>query len=133
MARSFKNIDNTGFSASSASEGARIMNADGSPNIRKAGLSYLQRLSIYHTLLQMPRTRFFLLIFGWYTLLNLFFAAIYFTIGVNHLSGYPDVCACYRLILRAVFAAESLPAFFRPHAHCPFPRRPRVDDPGCLL
>ncbi len=90
MSRSFKNINNTGFSASSSSEGARIMNADGSPNIRKTGLSFLDRLSIYHTLLRMPRTRFFLLIFGWYTLLNLVFAGIYYSIGVENLAGKQD-------------------------------------------
>jgi inward rectifier potassium channel len=84
MSRKFKNIDNTGFSSS---EGARVMNADGTPNIRKTGLSFLDRFSIYHTLLRMPRARFLLLIFAWYTTLNLFFAGIYYLIGVQHLVG----------------------------------------------
>lgn len=90
MSRKFKNIDNTGFSANSTSEGARVMNADGTPNIRKTGLSFLNRLSIYHTLLRMPRAKFLLLIFAWYTTLNLTFAGIYYLIGIQHLVG-PDV------------------------------------------
>lgn len=96
-------IDNTGFSASSTSEGARIMNADGSPNIRKTGLRLLDRISIYHTLLRMPRVRFLFLIFGWYTLLNLLFAGIYYMIGVEHLVGMQNGVSTFEKLTEAFF------------------------------
>lgn len=102
MARSFKKIDNTGFSASS-SGGSRIMNADGSPNIKKKGLSFLTRLSIYHSLLRMPRMRFFFLIFCWYTSLNLLFAGIYYLIGVSHLGGVEQGISTFEQLSEAFF------------------------------
>jgi inward rectifier potassium channel len=103
MARIFKNIDNTGFSASTATEGARIMNSDGTPNIRKTGMSFITRTSIYHTLLRMPRARFFLIVFGWYTLLNLLFASIYYMIGVEHLAGMEPGTSAFKQFTEAFF------------------------------
>ncbi len=103
MASRFKKIDNTGFSDNSASEGARIMNADGTPNIRKTGLTYLDRISFYHTLLRMPRGRFFLVIFAWYTFLNLIFAGIYYFVGVEHLVGPPVPDEVFSQLTEAFF------------------------------
>lgn len=87
MATRLKNIENSGFSANSATEGNRLINQDGTANLRKTGLPFLTQLSIYHTLLKLPRWKFLLLIFGWYTLLNLAFAGVYYGIGVDHLAG----------------------------------------------
>ncbi len=36
--RSFRSVDNTGFSANSAIEGERLINKDGQANLRKTGL-----------------------------------------------------------------------------------------------
>ena len=87
MATKLKNVDNTGFSGNSNAQGGRLINADGTANLRKTGIPYLNRLSVYHTLLKMPRVKFFLLIFSWYTVLNLCFAFIYYSIGVYRLAG----------------------------------------------
>jgi inward rectifier potassium channel len=82
-----KNIDNTGFATNSSAEGARLTNKDGSVNVVKTGISFWQRLSLYHTLLRLPRLRFLLVVFLFYTTLNVFFATIYVLIGIEHLRG----------------------------------------------
>ena len=78
---------NTGFGINNADYGGRFVNKDGRPNIEKRGIGYLERISWYHTLLQMPRYKFFLLIFLFYILINLIFALIYTIIGLEHLEG----------------------------------------------
>ncbi len=84
--RSLRSIENTGFSANSAVEGARLINRDGNANLRKSGIPFYERISIYHSLLRMPRWRFLLIIFGFYTSINLIFATLYFLIGTEHLT-----------------------------------------------
>lgn len=80
-------IDNTGFGSNSNMEGTRLTNKDGSINMIKTGLPFITRLSIYHSLLRMPRFRFWAMILLFYTTVNLFFAAIYYAIGVDQLAG----------------------------------------------
>lgn len=83
----FKDISNTGFSTNSSAEGGRLVNPDGSNNLRKSGLPFWERISIYHSLLRMSRWNFIWSILVSYTAINLFFAVVYFVIGVNHLEG----------------------------------------------
>ncbi len=83
----FKDIINTGFGANTNAEGGRLVNPDGSNNLKKTGMPLYERISIYHTLLRMSRFKFMIAILFFYTSINLFFAFIYFAIGVNHLSG----------------------------------------------
>lgn len=84
----FKNIDNTGFSTNNNNtEGGRLTNKDGSINLRKTGIPFWERISMYHTLLRMRRWKFLFVVFAFYTALNLVFATIYLSIGVNSLRG----------------------------------------------
>lgn len=82
-----KNIENTGFTALSSAEGKRIANKDGTLNILKTGLPFWERLSLYHSLLRMPRWKFLLSIILFYGTLNILFALAYVCIGVEHLNG----------------------------------------------
>jgi inward rectifier potassium channel len=82
-----KNIENTGFATSSSTEGERLANKDGSTNLRKTGLPYLEHISTYHTLLRMSRGKFMMVVLLFYTGINLFFAALFYMIGVQHLLG----------------------------------------------
>ncbi|RYD55180.1 MAG: Inward rectifier potassium channel Irk [Sphingobacteriales bacterium] len=81
------NIDNTGFGTNSNAEGGRLTNKDGSINLQRTGIPFFQRISLYHTLLRMPRLKFLLCVFLFYTVLNIFFATIYIIIGVENLQG----------------------------------------------
>jgi Inward rectifier potassium channel. len=86
-----KGIDNTGFSTSNYTEGGRLTNKDGSINVQKTGTPFWTRISIYHSLLRMRRWKFFLVVFMFYTVTNVFFATLYMLVGVQHLQGiHPD-------------------------------------------
>lgn len=85
--RRLKDVDNSGFSGNSSAEGARLLNKDGSANLRKTGMPFYKRFSIYHTLLKMSRLKFLVMVFVSYTAMNLFFACIYLLIGIDKLSG----------------------------------------------
>ena len=78
---------NTGFGSNTADYGGRFLNKDGSPNIEKRGISFFNRMSWYHTLLQMPLIKFLCLVGGFYIILNLIFAIIYYAIGIENLEG----------------------------------------------
>src|SRR5258705_802245 len=85
--RNLQSEINTGFGAFSSNSAGRYYNRGGGPNIVKRGVSVLNRYSWYHTMLEMSRTRFILLIFSFYILINLAFAGVYYAIGVEHLAG----------------------------------------------
>lgn len=99
----FNNIDNTGFGSNSSVEGGRLINADGSTNLKKRGMPVWQRISIYHTLLRMKRHHFFLAILLFYTVVNFIFASIYLLIGVNNLLGIDDAKTAFDKFASAFF------------------------------
>lgn len=98
-----RDIDNTGFGPNSGVEGGRLINPDGSTNLRKRGIPIWERISIYHTMLQMKRSYFFLTIIVFYTTINLFFAFLYLFTGVQHLSGASGSQAFTDKFLEAFF------------------------------
>lgn len=57
------------------------------PILSKKGVGIFDRYSWYHTLLLMPMWKFLLLIFTGFIIVNIFFAAIYYIIGIDHLGG----------------------------------------------
>jgi inward rectifier potassium channel len=79
--------DNTGFGVNTSDYGGRFVNKDGQPNIEKRGISFLERISWFHTMLAIPRWKFLLLIFLFFIVVNFIFACIYYFIGVEHLGG----------------------------------------------
>lgn len=82
-----KNVDNTGFSKLSNTEGSRLINKDGSINVRKTGMPFWERISLFHTLIRMKWPKFLLVVFLFYAIINSVFAIIYVVIGVEHLKG----------------------------------------------
>ena len=98
-----RDIDNTGFGANSGVEGGRLVNPDGSNNLKKRGIPIWERTSVYHTLLRMKRMQFFLFVLLLYTSINLFFAFIYFATGVEHLVGGDGTTSFYGKFMEAFF------------------------------
>lgn len=98
-----KNIDNTGFGNNSNVEGGRLVNRDGSTNLRKRGMPLWERLSIYHTLLRMKGSHFFFTIILSYTVINITFACIYFLVGVQNLSGIDTSKSFFDEVMAAFF------------------------------
>lgn len=98
---------NTGFGTNSSDYGGRFINKDGSPNIEKKGLNILERISWYHTLLQLKMWKFLLLVFAFYMGINLIFASVYYTIGVQHLQGIRANTAMQEFFEAYFFSAQT--------------------------
>jgi len=81
---------NTGFGINATNYGGRFINKSGRPNIEKKGIGFLEKISWYHTMLLLPRWKFFLIILVFYICINLIFAFIYLMIGVQSLGEIPS-------------------------------------------
>ncbi len=82
-----KNREDSGFGSSAINENARLIKKDGTFNVKKLNQPLDARLNLYHRLVAMHWLKLGALILAFYFLLNLFFAAIYYAIGVEHLIG----------------------------------------------
>src|SRR5947209_4077383 len=82
-----EDLKETGFGSKVYEKNQRLMNKDGSTNVQRRGLPFLERLSIYHSLINMSWSKFNLLVLLVYLVANLFFASLYYLIGMNELNG----------------------------------------------
>jgi inward rectifier potassium channel len=65
----------------------RLLNRDGSFNVRRSHERWLEKLLGYHALLNMSWARFFVLLGVWYMAINALFAVGYLTLGPGALQG----------------------------------------------
>ncbi len=98
-----RDIENTGFGPNSSVEGGRLINSDGSTNLKKRGIPIWERTSVYHTLIRMKPRHFFFFVLLWYTSINLIFALIYFLTGVEHLVGGDQAQTYFDKFMEAFF------------------------------
>jgi inward rectifier potassium channel len=82
-----KTNNDTGFGTNASSYGGRFINRDGSYNLRKEGVSFFERFSIFHTMLNMPTWKFVTIIVLFYLSINLLYTFIYWMIGVDGFTG----------------------------------------------
>lgn len=77
----------TGFGSSATAQGSRLLKRDGRYNVRRKGVPFPNSVNIYHDLINMPWYKFVLLVFGSYTLINICFAFIFLSVGMDQLEG----------------------------------------------
>lgn len=82
-----KTSDSSGFGTSASNYGGRFINKDGNANVRKIGIGFFDSISWHHFMLNIPSWYFFGIIVLFYFIVNLFFALIYYFIGVENLNG----------------------------------------------
>ncbi len=82
-----KTNNDTGFSANADNVGGRFINRDGTFNLRREGISFMRRYSVYHHMLTLPRWKFFGFLMLVYFILNLLFTGIYLLVGLDQLQG----------------------------------------------
>lgn len=82
-----KTNNDTGFGTNASNYGGRFINRDGSFNLRKEGISFFNRYSIYHHMLTLPRWKFAAVIVLFYLLINLLYSIIYLVVGIDQLQG----------------------------------------------
>lgn len=79
--------NDTGFSNKTDTATSRFVNKDGSYNIRKSGLGFIKRFSLFQMMLTIPRWKFIGIILLFYIIVNLLFTSIYLLVGTDQLQG----------------------------------------------
>ena len=84
----FSKINNdTGFGNNASGYGGRFINRDGSFNLRKEGMGFWDRFSIFHSMLNLPTWKFIAIIIIFYFGVNLLFTGLYILAGPGQLQG----------------------------------------------
>ena len=82
-----KTNNDTGFGSNPSELGGRFINKDGTFNLKREGMSLINRFSIYQKMLHLPRWKFILVILLFYFGINVLFTFLYFMAGSNQLQG----------------------------------------------
>lgn len=82
-----KTNNDTGFGSVAGNNGGRFINKDGSFNLRREGISLINRFSIYQRMLNLPRWKFIGLIIIFYFIINVLFTTAYMLMGPEQLQG----------------------------------------------
>ena len=82
-----KTNNDTGFGSNANNFGGRFINKDGTFNLRREGISLLNRFSVYQRMLTMPRWKFITVIIIFYFAINILFTIAYFLVGAGQLQG----------------------------------------------
>jgi inward rectifier potassium channel len=82
-----KDNNDTGFGGNPDNYGGRFVNRDGTFNVRKEGVPFYHRFSLYHSMLNMPSWKFFGTLFAFYLTVNFIFGCIYYFIGSRQFVG----------------------------------------------
>jgi inward rectifier potassium channel len=82
-----KTNNDTGFGNNASNYGGRFINRDGTFNLRKEGISFIDRFSIYHNMLTIPRWKFIGILVLFYFVINLVYSFIYLGVGIDQLQG----------------------------------------------
>ncbi len=103
-----QHYNDLGLDTKSSNSGYRALNKDGSFNVTKKNVSFLERLNSYHSLVTMPWSHFFFIIAISYLTINLIFALIYLSIGLEHLTGIGGESQSNQFIEAFFFSAQTI-------------------------
>jgi inward rectifier potassium channel len=109
MAKNIKTeYNDLGLGTKTSSGSYRTLNKDGSFNVRKSNVPFLERINFFHSLITMSWLNFFALIIAGYLIANLIFASIYLIIGVEHLTGINAKSVSDKFIEAFFFSAQTI-------------------------
>jgi len=79
--------EDIGFGKNPTQNNQRLLNKDGTSNIKRKGLSFFEPHETYNSLIFMSWGRFGIIILLVYIVINIIFASVYFGLGIEHLNG----------------------------------------------
>jgi inward rectifier potassium channel len=82
-----KDNDGTGFGSNPTTNNQRLLNKDGSANVRRKGLPFFKPHEAYGSLIYMSWGKFWTMIIFFYFIINVIFAIIYLLLGIENLRG----------------------------------------------
>ncbi len=77
----------SGFSSKTNLQGGRIVNPDGSFNVKKEGMHFWDKFSPFHYLVTVSWKTFLFISVGFFIVMNLIFAGLYALAGLENISG----------------------------------------------
>jgi inward rectifier potassium channel len=96
-----KKEENTGFS-NKVNRAGRLVRADGAFAVERTGADWRQ-FNPYHALVNQSWSGFFVVIFVFYTIINLIFTLLYLLVGVEHLSSNGEYFPFWKDFFHAFF------------------------------
>jgi len=103
-----RRFEDLGFGTKGAESRVRLLNHDGSFNIRRKGLPFLKWFSAYHFLIQIPWWKFNLLVLATYAVINAIFGGIYMLVGLDGLTSIDGQTLADRYIQSIFFSSQAL-------------------------
>lgn len=97
----------TGFGEKSTQGSGRFYRKSGQPNVVRKGIKFFDQLSWYHTMISLPRWKFWIWLLIPYIIINCFFALIYFVVGVEHLNGIQPGSGLHNYIEAFFFSTQT--------------------------
>jgi len=108
MDRKNNNYSDLGLGTKTPNSSSRAINKDGSFNVKKIGVPFLERLNFFHALITMPWSHFIGLILLAYFLVNLLFAFIYLLVGAEYLTGIDGLTSLDKFIELFFFSSQTV-------------------------
>jgi inward rectifier potassium channel len=105
--RKYQKEDSRDLGFGTSSQVGRMINPEGSFNVKRTGLPFFESLNFYHSLITMSWPRFNTLIFLLYITVNLFFAGLYVLFGTEKLAGATGVSLADQFFDAFFFSAQT--------------------------
>ncbi len=86
----------------------RFLNKDGTFNVTKYNVPFFTRINAFHSLITMPWLHFMGWVFVGYLVVNVFFALIYLSIGVEHLTGIIENSLFDKFVEAFFFSSQTI-------------------------
>jgi inward rectifier potassium channel len=100
-------FEDLGIGSKAAESRVRLLNRDGSFNIRRKGQPFLDWFSGYHWLISLPWWKFNLMLVLAYIVINAFFGGIYLLIGTDGLEGIDGHSMMERYLQTVFFSTQT--------------------------
>ena len=97
-----------GFGNKATVNNQRIMNRDGSSNIKRIGLPFLRTTDTYNWLIKMSWAQFGLFVLMGYIIINMLFASLYIWIGIEYIDGSQGKTPTERFLDAFFFSAQTI-------------------------
>tara|TARA_R110002167_G_scaffold61627_3_gene174057 strand:+ start:916 stop:1848 length:933 start_codon:yes stop_codon:yes gene_type:complete len=102
------NHNDLGLDTKTVAEGYRALNKDGTFNVRKQNVSFLEQLNIFHSLVSMSWLKFLTVLALGYFTINIVFASLYLIIGMEHLTGIHGTTPLDQFTEAFFFSAQTI-------------------------
>ncbi|HWW37709.1 ion channel [Pedobacter sp.] len=100
--------DDLGFGTRPVSANQRLMNINGTSNVKRIGLPFFRTSDTYNWLISMTWKKFLLVILTAYIVVNMVFAFLYVTIGIEHLKGAEGISPRDHFFDAFFFSAQTI-------------------------